>query len=147
MNNRFQSLLLNLYNFIDFAIRTGRHLAVGKIKPRTAMVDQMYAMKCDYFLNDWNTDAKSADCMDRTINALEGRRISHGRARLLDWLYVGDVTDADSHGLIKELGITHVLNCAGSFMDPRNGVDVSLMEQSNRKRGKEYSSTYRSLFV
>lgn len=36
-----------------------------------------------------------------------------GPAQLLDHLYLGDYSDADSLGMLKELGITHILNCAG----------------------------------
>ena len=39
---------------------------------------------------------------------------SHGPAQLLHHLYLGDYSDANSVGLLKELGITHILNCAGA---------------------------------
>ena len=35
-------------------------------------------------------------------------------AKLLNFLYLGDCTDANSIGMLTEMGITHALNCAGS---------------------------------
>jgi len=37
---------------------------------------------------------------------------SKGPAQLNNYLYLGDFSDADSLGMLSELGITHMLNCA-----------------------------------
>ena len=38
----------------------------------------------------------------------------------------GDYSDADSLGLLKELGITHVLNCAGAYVENSQSVNSYL---------------------
>ena len=35
-------------------------------------------------------------------------------AKLLNYLYLGDCSDANSIGMLSEMGITHALNCAGA---------------------------------
>ena len=35
-------------------------------------------------------------------------------AKLLNYLYLGDCSDANSIGMLTEMGITHALNCAGA---------------------------------
>ena len=41
---------------------------------------------------------------------------SRGPTKLTHHLYLGDYGDADSLGQLEELGITHVLNCAGESL-------------------------------
>ena len=50
-----------------------------------------------------------------------------GPAKLLDHLYLGDYSDADSLGLLKELGITHVLNCAGAYIEDSQSLNMFLL--------------------
>ncbi len=57
--------------------------------------------------------------MDRLLtehnhNVDQSSPYSQGPTELTEYLYLGDYTDADSLGLLSGLGITHVLNCAGS---------------------------------
>lgn len=40
------------------------------------------------------------------------RHYQSGPAQILQGLYLGDYSDADSLGLLQELGVTHMLNCA-----------------------------------
>lgn len=47
-------------------------------------------------------------------NNSSSSRKSRQPSQLLDHLYLGDRSDADSLGMLSELSITHVLNCAGA---------------------------------
>ncbi len=41
-----------------------------------------------------------------------------GPSKLLDYLYLGNREHADCIGMLTDIGITHVLNCAGSSASP-----------------------------
>ena len=44
---------------------------------------------------------------------------SKGPACLKKYLHLGDFGDSNSHGLLSELGVTHLLNCAGVYTGNR----------------------------
>ena len=77
-----------------------------------------------------STSSADAECMDQMQAILtEGScsRLPSEPAQLLPHVYIGSQHNAESLRLLRRLGITHVLNCAG-YKGPRKNPDVSPYE-------------------
>ena len=52
---------------------------------------------------------------DSTTTTTTTTCCSSGPTRVLDYLYLGSSEDASNYGVLRELGVTHLLNCAGDM--------------------------------
>lgn len=73
------------------------------------------------------SDDRYAELMREIILGEPCRGVSAQPSRLLDHVYIGSQSNAESLRLLRELGVTHVLNCAG-YKGPRPVPDASPYE-------------------
>ena len=81
--------------------------------------------KIDLAIEKENEDLwhwKMSEILRKNNRPKEEMYFTRGPAQLANYLYLGDCSDADSHGLLQDLGITHVLNCAGSSSNQYSAV-------------------------
>lgn len=106
------------------AVNYGR-LPLRELPPTTTKSSQSYRISCTS-----RDDDSDLEYLTKVREILLGEPIKGNTqqpAQILPHMYIGNQSNAESLRLLRKLGITHVLNCAG-FKGPRKNPDANPYE-------------------